>query len=298
MSASTRLGFARLMLGTAQLSAAYGIANTTGQLSAAASTTLLNCAWENGLTSFDTARLYGQSERRIGTWIAQTGHTPRLITKFRPVHTAAALRNSLDESFAVLGVNYVDGLLAHDARALSQRTIADTLQDLQAQGRIGSFGASVYEPEHAISLMAIPGLSLLQLPLNAFDNRFIETGVLAKAASRGISIFARSPLLQGVLVMTPESLPSHLHVARTPLRRFRDHARAAGLTPSALALAMVLARPEVTSMVIGAELPIHINDAALAATLTLEETVISEAWQLAANLPRAVVNPSLWPKTD
>jgi aryl-alcohol dehydrogenase-like predicted oxidoreductase len=98
--------------------------------------------------------------------------------------------------------------------------------------------------------------------------------------------------------MTPESLPSHLHVARTPLRRFRDHARAAGLTPSALALAMVLARPEVTSMVIGAELPIHINDAALAATLTLEETVISEAWQLAANLPRAVVNPSLWPKTD
>ncbi len=83
--------------------------------------------------------------------------------------------------------------------------------------------------------------------------------------------------------MISDSLPGHLH---------------AGLAPNSLALAMVLAHPEVTSAVIGAELPAHFTDAALAATLSLQDAVIGEACQLTVDLPPTVINPSLWPKAD
>ena len=55
-----------LILGTAQLGMAYGAANRRGMLSDFQARELLESAWDAGIRWFDTARAYGESERRLG----------------------------------------------------------------------------------------------------------------------------------------------------------------------------------------------------------------------------------------
>ncbi|MFD0516840.1 aldo/keto reductase [Paractinoplanes durhamensis] len=90
-----------LILGTAQLGMAYGIANRTGAPDDDAAAGILAAARDLGITHLDTARAYGDSENRIGV-----AAPPELaiITKVAPgADTAAAVRASVDASRAALG---------------------------------------------------------------------------------------------------------------------------------------------------------------------------------------------------
>ena len=69
-----------------QLGLQYGIANKKGALNDEEVQEILNYAWQNGITSFDTAPAYGESERRIGNFVERllvqnTNKLPTIITK-------------------------------------------------------------------------------------------------------------------------------------------------------------------------------------------------------------------------
>ena len=56
---------------------------TFGPTTDADSQAVLDAAWDQGITLFDTANIYGagRSETQIGTWMRRTGHRPVLATK-------------------------------------------------------------------------------------------------------------------------------------------------------------------------------------------------------------------------
>ena len=55
-----------MSLGTVQLGMNYGIANNSGQPDEEKSFSMLRAALENGVTSLDTARVYGNAEDVLG----------------------------------------------------------------------------------------------------------------------------------------------------------------------------------------------------------------------------------------
>lgn len=95
--------------------------------------------------------------------------------------------------------------------------------------------------------------------------------------------------------MEPSALPNHLRGAADTVGRFRALAEAHGMTPGALALGAVLARPEITSVVLGADTPDQVTELAAMAEVPVAAELIDQAIALARDEPAELFDPSTWP---
>ncbi len=113
---------------------------------------LLDAAVELGVTTFDTARAYGQSEEILGAWIKERRNADRicLCTKLacpdwrrRSRLSAREILGDFETSLRALGTDHVDILFVHyDDPAVNVEPIMDELARFVEQGKVGMIGAS------------------------------------------------------------------------------------------------------------------------------------------------------------
>lgn len=291
-----------LTLGTVQLGLPYGVANQQGLPSSLQARAVLDAAWAGGVRWLDTARVYGESEARIGDWTKATGCAPRIVSKLPPILSSPAdigqfVNLALAESLASLQAKRIEGYLAHRVGDLLLPGTATALLAQIGAGAIGGFGASVYTCAEADQALMVAGLSMIQLPLSLLDSRAITFGVLDRCLERGIRVFARSVFLQGALLLDPVDLPGHLVEARPAIARLRSFADELGRSLAELAVVAVRDTPGVASVVLGMETieQVQANLKLInAPSLSVEER--REAFRLASALPETVIHPGLWPK--
>ncbi len=119
---------AELVLGSVQLGLEYGAANRTGKPSRQAALRIVRRAADSGITKFDTARAYGDSEHRLGEAL-RARRSVRTITKLSPLadlgHSAPrdkirdAVDKSISESLYALRRDRIDCLLLHRAQHMT-----------------------------------------------------------------------------------------------------------------------------------------------------------------------------------
>ena len=179
----------RLWLGTVQIGKRYGLARR--RQSRKESANLLDYAWEMGVRRFDTARNYGDSEERIGDWIAQTGNRPIVTSKvprmdeIPDADIAAFVANCVEESRRDLHLDRLDVYLCHRHEDFERTSVRDALHEELARGRITRFGVSCYRPEEALKAMALdPATAFIQLPASLIDRRVQHSDLPASAAAR------------------------------------------------------------------------------------------------------------------
>ena len=223
----------QLTLGTVQMGMDYGLAPPTQRPNDARAKAIFDHAWELGITCFDTARAYGDAEARIGHWSAETGHARLVVTKFPPVEDAAALEANLAESARALGCRFLDAVLAHQVGDLQNPDNANALRRAREEERIGAFGASAYSPEEAETALGVGGLTALQVPLNAFDQRMAESGAIGRAgaALEGPEEVAEQSIAVAVRMSRPILLPEQGqgHALALQFRRDGGPVRLAGI---------------------------------------------------------------------
>lgn len=152
----------------------------------------LNEAMEAGVDWVDTAALYGQgqSETRIGEWMAATGKRPRLSTKFSvdvwEGDIEGQIRRSLEASFARLGVDRVEAVLLHNQIALGDAPgsfsgvspdhvlraggIADIMDKLRDEGLMDHIGfTALGEPVAAREVAASRRMDVAQVYYNMLN---------------------------------------------------------------------------------------------------------------------------------
>ncbi len=289
----------RLTLGTAQIGMPYGIANRAGQPDAETTEAILDRAWACGMTCFDTARAYGDAENRLGAWLAKAGESAQVVSKFRALtddaSAADAVRSEFDQSCTALRRDRIDVYLAHNVTDLERPGVVETLHAIRGAGRIGTFGASVYTPEQAMTALAVDGVGAIQAPLSVFNWSLADTGALSACAEAGVAVFARSVFVQGLVFVQPSALPDHLAGAAETIGAFRELAARHGLAPGALALGAVLSRSDITSVVLGAETPNQVTELAAMADTPIDSAIIDQAISLARGKPARLFDPSAWP---
>jgi aryl-alcohol dehydrogenase-like predicted oxidoreductase len=236
-----------LGLGTAQLGLPYGVSNEAGQPSEAQAREIVRLALGNGIETIDTAPAYGGAEALLGRLLpAGRG---RVVTKTEPLResrvtasTCDAVRRSAERSLERLRRDRLDGMLVHHGSDLALpggEKLATCLVELRDSGLVERIGVSVYDRAELDVAGALLPLEIVQLPLNAFDRRFLQDGTLAELQRKGVEIHVRSVFLQGLLLMDPDGVPAHLGAARPALRRFRELGRQHGLDPLETAFAAV-----------------------------------------------------------
>ena len=171
---------------------------------------IIKASLDNGINLLDTADVYGagRSETIIGDYLGGKTDDLFIATKvgrgegiYPDQYTAETIRPRIENSLRRLKVEALDLVQTHciPLEAMQDGTTYECLRDLQREGKIIRFGASVETVDEANwAIENIPDLYSLQIIFNIFRQKPIaELFEQAKAAQ--IGILARVPLASGLL---------------------------------------------------------------------------------------------------
>jgi aryl-alcohol dehydrogenase-like predicted oxidoreductase len=252
--------FARLALGTAQLGMNYGVANQSGRPSEEQAQALVQSAITQGLTWFDTATAYGDSEVVLGGAFSALGAQAQVnvISKGSLLaNDGDSLSGRVNRSLQRLALPRLHTWLLHDENQLSgwNESTRREARTLREENRVGAFGISVYQPAKAIEAVEQHGLTAVQFPASPFDRRFLRNEISSRLANAGAQIYIRSVYLQGLCLMHPAQVPSHIFRGREAVQTLADFCERHGFERDQFCLHYVLQRTAKTGarLVVGVE---------------------------------------------
>ena len=287
-----------------------------------ASRPFIKQALERGINFFDTADVYSQgvSEEILGRALKDYAirHEVVIATKVHGVMGKSAnaaglsrkhILEAIDHSLKRLGTDYVDLYQIHrfDPNTPMEETL-EALNDVVRAGKALYIGASsmwAWQFAHMNSISRERGWAQFSSMQNYYNlvYREEEREMMKFCAAEGLAVIPWSPMARGYLAGSgvgpnaatvrgrsdPFSVTLGLGSAQDEEIRARvvETARDHGTKPSIAALAWVLSKPFVTSPIIGASKPHHLDDALAALTLKLDEKTIARLEE--PYRPRAVV---------
>jgi hypothetical protein len=235
---------------------------------------LLNRALDSGINFLDTAACYGVSEELIGRTVSnrrsayvlasKAGHAAGLPTEPWTYETVAA---SVDRSLQRMKTDVIDILQLHSCGVdvLEKGDVVRALQDARAAGKIRFVS---YSGDNESAHWAVDSglFSTLQTTFNVSDQRAFTTGLLEKAAARGMGIIIKRPIAGGTWRVARQTEPDAR--VRGYDQPYVDRATALaseGPVPGepgdaiAFSLGFVLSHPEVCTAIVGTKNPRHME---------------------------------------
>jgi aryl-alcohol dehydrogenase-like predicted oxidoreductase len=169
----------------------------------------LETAYRAGVRFIDTADVYGDgaSERSIGRFLRAHHDTSLVVaTKlgragiYPDGYSRESLREATQRSLERLGMDSLDLTQLHcvPTEVLRQGHVFDWLRELQQEGLIKRWGASVESVEEGLICLEQDGLTSLQVIFNIFRQKPLEE-LLPRASARSVGIIVRLPLASGLL---------------------------------------------------------------------------------------------------
>ncbi len=191
-------------LGTWQLGADWGDVTEDAALAT------LRAAYDGGVTFFDTADVYGagRSETVIGRFLRETpGARGKVFvaTKLGRNNwpngfTRDQIRGFTEASLRRLGVDALDLTQTHciPFDVMQRGEVFGWLGELQREGKIRWYGASVESMEEALFCVGHGGVASLQIIFNIFRQKPIHE-LFAAARAKHVALIVRLPLASGLL---------------------------------------------------------------------------------------------------
>jgi aryl-alcohol dehydrogenase-like predicted oxidoreductase len=292
----------KICLGAAQLGMNYGINNLSGRPGPGECQAIVRTAVTNGITTFDTAPAYGESERVLGECLAEIGGEFTVISKLPNINwklsqedIAAQIHRSVSTTLVNLQVTKLPICLFHrfEDMYLKERFALKEVAFLKDTGMVEKIGASVYTPEEADACLRTPACEVIQVPFSLVDKRLLEVNFFKQAKERRKIVFARSVFLQGLIFKVDLPLPLiDLEVLRGDLSALAVSER---MNLRELALRYVLSFDEIDSVIIGVERTEQLmSNIEIMRKGKLPPALIDAVNEL-GSAPEHVVDPRQWP---
>jgi L-glyceraldehyde 3-phosphate reductase len=245
-------------------------------------------AFNLGINHFDLANNYGyppgQAETVVGKIVAELPRDELIISSkagflmwsgpYGQGSSRKSLIASVDQSLHRLGLDYVDIFYSHrhDPEVPLEETLG-ALDQIVRSGKALYAGISNYSGkllEQAVSLIRKFNWAPIVVEQSSYSllNRRVESELLPSVQQTGAGVVAFSPLGQGFLsekylhgipegsraakIWTPEQRERITPVLRDVIGKLLEIARARGQTLPQMAIAWILRRPEITTVLIGA----------------------------------------------
>lgn len=259
----------------------------------------LRAAYDAGITTFDTAEVYGDgySEKLVGQALADVRDRVVIASKVFPNHLKHdQVIDACEGSLKRLQTDYIDLYQIHwpsgsfDSEIVPMEETMTALAMLQEQGKIRAIGVSNFSQEQLQEIARYGDIVSLQPPYSLFW-RQIEQDILPFCIKRKISVLAYSSLAQGLL--TGKFGPDHQfakddirnknklfqgeHYQRSQkaLDQLRPIAEKYNTSLTCLSLAWITAQPYCNAIV-GARNPQQATENAKAGDLKISEADLKE----------------------
>lgn len=278
----------------------------------------IRAAFDAGITTIDTAEVYGQghSERIVAEALAEVRDRAVYLTKVFANHlkseqVIAACEGSLKN----LKTDYIDLYQIHwPAGSFNSEvvSIAETMQalnDLKQQGKIRAIGVSNFSQAQLAEAMQYGRIDSLQPPYSLFW-RYVEQEAMSYCVEQQISILAYSPLAQGLLTgkfkLGHQFEPNDNRAknklfqgenyirAQQALDRLRPIADRYQVSLANLAIAWLIAQPR-TNAIVGVRHAEQATENAHAATVQLTPSDLAEINAIGRMVTDHLdTNPVMW----
>ncbi|MCP6762418.1 MAG: aldo/keto reductase [Fischerella sp. CENA71] len=259
----------------------------------------IRAAFEAGITTIDTAEVYGDghSERIVAEALSDVRDRAEYATKVFANHLKYdQVIEACDRSLKNLKTDYIDLYQIHwpsgafNSEIVPIEETMNALNYLKEQGKIRAIGVSNFSRSQLAEASQYGRIDSLQPPYSLFW-RQIEKDTIPYCIENNISILAYSPLAQGLL--TGKFGPDHkfdpkdnrtsnklfqgenfVH-AQQALEKLRPIAQQHQCSLAQLALAWLIAQPQ-TQAIAGARYPEQAKDNAKAASIQLSEAELQK----------------------
>ncbi len=294
------------MLGTVQFGLDYGIVNRGGKPEYRTCLDIVGCALEEGITCFDTAAAYGESERVLGRALADLKATDKvtIVSKslsvsgagIPPLQVPEFVERSLRQSLKNLRAEVLPAFLLHCDWDLPWM---ETMNAMKDKGLVRNVGISIDTAEGAGQAIDNGLVQAIQLPHNLFDRRFSSGPLFGRIQQRKIKLFARSAFLQGLLLIAEECIPSHLSAVVPVRRKLHRLTTEAGISMVEVCLRYSMSFPAITSVVIGVDSIKQLREnAAMARRGPLDESLLKQIEECVPEFPESIIRPACWNKAQ
>ncbi len=278
----------------------------------------VRAAFEAGITTFDTAEIYGKghAERILGKALAAVRGQVVLASKVFANHLKYdQVIQACNRSLKNLATDVIDLYQIHwpaGSFGSPRVPVAETmgaLNDLQTAGKIRAIGVSNFSAAQIQEAAQYGRIDSLQPPYSLFW-RHLESDALDYCQANAITILAYSPMAQGLL--TGKFGPDHRfekgdHRAKSKLfkpetfanvqaalKELRPIAARNGVSLAQLALAWVLSHPN-TCAIAGARGAGQIRESAAAAEVVLPAADLAEMDRISRTVTADLEpDPLLW----
>jgi len=230
----------------------------------------IRAAFENGVTFFDTAEVYGPytNEELVGEALQSVRNQVKIATKFgyaidgtaalnsRPEH----IRKVVEQSLKRLRTDRIDLYYQHRVDPkVPIEDVAGTVKDLIRQGKVLHFGLSEPSVKTIRRAHAVQKVSAVQTEYSLWTRNVELNGVLATCEELGIGFVPWAPVGEGFLTgkidtntnfdpktdfrsgfprLSVEFLPRNMPI----IEWLKSYAAKKSATPSQIALAWLLAK--------------------------------------------------------
>jgi aryl-alcohol dehydrogenase-like predicted oxidoreductase len=261
-----------IAFGGVEIGLPYGIGVTseTDMLSEKEAIHLLHSAIDSGINFFDTARMYGTSEKIMGRAFKDRREQVVISTKCRHFREKdqrlppsdklrEIIDTSLQESLTALQTTYIDIYMLHqaDLEVLKNETIATTFLNLKKNGLIRAMGVSTYSVEETRTALKSGVWDVIQLPFNLMNQSHESQFLLAAQLNVGIMI--RSVLFKGILSEKGNHLHSELHDVQMHLNLYDELLNETIPDLPTLAIKFALSFTQVSSVLVGIDRLEYLN---------------------------------------
>lgn len=286
----------------------------TGQTDVEAAQRQIGLCLDAGINLFDTADVYsgGESEVILGKALGDKRHDVLVASKARfPMGEGPNDRGSsrhhilraCEASLKRLNTDYLDLYQLHEWDGLTplEETLR-ALDDLVSSGKVRYVGISNFSAWHVMKTLGVADAHHYIRPVSqqihyTLQAREAEYELLPAAQDQGLGTLVWSPLAGGLLSgkyrrnqAAPEGTRHLADWGEPPVRDesalydvvdvLVSIAETRGVSAAQIALAWLIARPQVTSVIVGARNESQLQDNLLAAGLTLNNEEIERLNQV------------------
>ena len=296
----------KITLGTAQMGMKYGIANKNKNPNLKKSLEILNFAFTNGINCYDTAQVYGESEKILGQFFKRKRKKPIIISKlpkivvkernpnFEQVYNF--MKKSLSESTKQLEIEKLPICLLHNFSDINRYDglIEKSLIKLKENNLVSKIGVSTYTPKEAKQFLENKKLDTIQIPINIMDTRLIKNGIIKELKKENKMIFARSIFLQGIVFLKPNKLPKKLIRFSKNIKKIQQICLENNLMIEQLSFLFIRDLDEINSVVMGVDTLEQLKQNKKLLSMPSLPISINEKILEIPQLPDRLLNPSKW----
>ncbi|WP_282787933.1 aldo/keto reductase [Flavobacterium croceum] len=289
------MNLSKVILGTVQFGLDYGINNSNGKPSFEECFNILNKSFDFGITTLDTAEVYGDAHNIIGNFHKRNPFKKfKIITKVPHGIVLDDIQSKVEQYLKELEIESIEVLMFHSYDTYIQNyNNINKFERLINKGFINSIGVSVYTNEQIESILADKRITVVQLPFNLFDNETKRGETIKKLKLSGKAVHTRSTFLQGLFFKEINDLSSFFHPLKEQLEKLNELSEKYNISISKMALAYSLKQNNIDQVLIGIDSIKQLEDNFLAFQYQLDEKLMLEINAITIENDE-FLNPALW----